>query len=69
MVKYAWILDQVREAFSELIIQHIPRAENTRADQLGKMASTLTRTTDSDLLEKELVSQVKLPECNTEEIR
>lgn len=69
MIKYARILNQMREAFSELIIQHISRAENEKADRLANMAGTLARSVGSGVLGKELISQVELPEENANIIK
>lgn len=66
MIKYTQSLSKTREAFLELVIQHIPRNENIRADQLAKMASTLSRTASSDITGHELISQIEFPEDNTE---
>lgn len=63
------ILDQMREPFSVLIIQHIPLTENAKVDRLAKMVGALNQSVSSNVMGKELVSQVDLPEENTNDFK
>ncbi|XP_073154057.1 uncharacterized protein [Henckelia pumila] len=59
MMKYVKALDKVKEGFTELNLELIPRAENIKADHLARLASALSDRSDPIVLGRELVSQLE----------
>ncbi|XP_073120998.1 uncharacterized protein [Henckelia pumila] len=59
MIKYAQALDKAKEEFTELTMELIPRTENTKADHLARLASSVGEPLEPGLKGKELVSQLE----------
>ncbi|XP_073152240.1 uncharacterized protein [Henckelia pumila] len=54
MIKYAQALDKAKEDFTELIMELIPRTENTKADHLARLASSVGEPSEPGLKGKEI---------------
>ncbi|XP_073121339.1 uncharacterized protein [Henckelia pumila] len=59
MIKYAQALDKAKEDFTELIMELIPRTENTKADHLARLASFVGEPSEPRLKGKEMISQLE----------
>ncbi|XP_073130839.1 uncharacterized protein [Henckelia pumila] len=59
MLKYAQALYKAKEDFTELTMELIPRTENTKADHLAHLASSVGEPSDPGLKGKEMISQLE----------
>ncbi|XP_042404677.1 uncharacterized protein LOC121994834 [Zingiber officinale] len=58
---YREAYEKMKEEFKEVTVSKIPRAENSRADKLAKMASSLTtRVLDRSIAQTFLITQIDL---------
>ncbi|XP_073131635.1 uncharacterized protein [Henckelia pumila] len=59
MIKYVQALDKAKEDFTELLMELIPRTENTKADHLARLASSVGEPSEPGLKGKEMISQLE----------
>ncbi|XP_042386508.1 uncharacterized protein LOC121978198 [Zingiber officinale] len=65
---YREAYEKMKEEFKEVTVSKIPRTENSRADELAKMASSLTTwVLDKSIVETFLIAQIDL-QNNVEEL-
>ncbi|XP_073016849.1 uncharacterized protein [Primulina eburnea] len=68
LIEYAQEVDRVREKFTEITFEQIPRKENEKADTLAKMAGTMGSWKTRDVVfQIELTPQTSSPTVEQEE--
>ncbi|XP_074586639.1 uncharacterized protein LOC141841992 [Curcuma longa] len=69
--RYAEAFTKLKEEFTKVSLQKIPRADNSKADELAKMASSLTEWgggADQPIMKIALIAQIDEPTHSTEPI-
>ncbi|XP_075515472.1 uncharacterized protein LOC142550120 [Primulina tabacum] len=68
LIEYAQEVDRVREKFTEITFEQIPRKENEKADTLAKMAGTMGSWKTRDVVfQVELTPHMSSPVVEQEE--